>query len=184
MNFLIYNIREHFSTGTKITKCEGVLGNVRIRMLQLSKIILARNKVPGQLLHYSISHICNSFFPFSFSLYFLTCSKVSESAAASGAEEDGNCTDCKLAPPDGEFVHCANCERAPRNEKSVQCAKCQTAPPDGEFVHCAKCKTAPPNGKPGHCMKCDKRKRRQAVPDNKAPAVLYLPLGKMVKRNR
>ncbi len=92
---------------------------------------------------------CNSFCPLFFSLYFLSSSQVSESADVSGAEEDGNCADCKLAPPYGEFVHCANCERAP------------------------------PYGKTVHCMKCDQRKRRQAVPDNKAPAVLYLPLGKI-----
>ncbi len=131
-------------------------------------------------------------------MYFLTYSKVSESAAGSGAEEDRNCTDCKLAPPDGEFVHCANCETAPSNGKSVQCTKCKTAPPNGKFVHCAncerappygksvkcaKCEAAPPNGKSVHCTKCDQRKRRQAVPDNKAPAVLYLPLGKKVKKN-
>ncbi len=124
---------------------------------------------------------CNSFCSLFFSLYFLFSSQVSESAAVSGAEEGGSCADCKLAPPDGEFGHCANCERAPPNGKSVQCAKCETAPSNGKSVQCAKCKTAPPHGKSVHCMKCDQRKRRQAVPDNKAPAVLYLPLGKNMK---
>jgi hypothetical protein len=155
--------------------------------------MLTRNKVHGH--HYlTLYPIYNSLFPFSFSLYFLTFTHVSESADVSGAEEDGNCADCKLAPPDGEFVYCDNCETAPPNGKSVQCAKCETVPPNGKSVHCAncdrappngnsvqcaKCETAPPYGKPVHCMKCDQRKRRQAVPDNKAPAVLYLPLGKM-----